>query len=156
MTAPISFNGLASGIDTESIIQKLLDVQRQPITDLQNKNQLLDIKRQAYQDVNTQALAMQNQALNLRLDSTFISRTTSSSNENSVTATANLGAVKTNHQVKVLQLAQEASVSSSRYLSQASLVGSNSVGINQLGSANNLNAPGAGWIRGVPYRVWGR
>jgi flagellar capping protein FliD len=148
MTAPISFSGLASGVDTESIIKQLLDVHRQPITRLQDKTTLLNLKREAFRDVDTQALNMQNQALTLRLESTFLTRSASSSDESKVKATAAIGASKTTHRVKVLQLAQEASASSQRYLSQARLLGTNTIGINQLGGANNLNAPGSGRIRG--------
>ncbi len=147
-SSPISISGLASGIDTESIITKMVDAKQIPITRLQNQQELLALKREAYRDVNTQVLALQNEALNLRLDSTFITRTVESSDDGIVRATASLGTAKTNHRVKVLQLAQEASVSSNRYYSQASLIGSNTVGINQLGSTTTLNAPGAGRLIG--------
>ncbi|MCE5272254.1 flagellar filament capping protein FliD [bacterium] len=148
MASPISISGLASGIDTESIISKMIEAKQVPITRLKNEQDLLSIKRDAYRDVNTQVLALQNEALNLRLDSTFITRTVASSDDGIVRATASLGTAKTNHRVKVLQLAQEASVSSNRYYSQASLIGSNTVGINQLGSTTALNAPGAGRLIG--------
>lgn len=148
MASPISFTGLASGVDTDAIISKLLELRRQPVKRLTNRLQLLDIKRNAFRDVNTQTLALQNEALNLRLDSTFISRSVTSSDTSSVRVTAALGAAKTNHRVKVLQLAQEASVNSNRWLSRARTIGSNTVGITQLGTVNNLNAPGAGRILG--------
>ncbi len=148
MASDISISGLASSLDTESIISKMLEARQAPITRLENKQELLSLKREAYQDVNTQLLALQTTALSLRLDSTFIARTAKSSDEGIVSATASLGTAKTNHRVKVLQLAQEASVSSNRYFSQARLIGSNTVGINQVGSTATLNAPGAGRLRG--------
>ena len=37
MPSPITFGGLASGIDTNSIIDKLVQVERQPITTLQQE-----------------------------------------------------------------------------------------------------------------------
>src|SRR5262249_24054273 len=36
---PITFGGLASGLDTNTIIDKLVQIERQPITDLQTKIQ---------------------------------------------------------------------------------------------------------------------
>jgi len=148
MTAPISFTGLATGIDTDSIIKQLLDVQRRPITRLENKTEILSLQREALRDVNNQLLNLQNEALNLRLESTFSSRTVSSSDESKVQATANFSAAKTTHRVKVLQLAQEATVNSHRYLSRARLIGSNTIGINMIGGTSRQNSPGAGRIKG--------
>ncbi|GAI29868.1 unnamed protein product, partial [marine sediment metagenome] len=148
MTAPISFTGLATGIDTDAVIQSLLDVQRRPIKRLQGKSEVLALKREALRDVNNQLLNLQNEALTLRLESTFSSRTTSSSDESKLQATATFSAVKTNHRVKITQLAQEAIVNSHRYLSQARVLGTNTVGINILGGTSRTNAPGAGRIKG--------
>ncbi|HLA41586.1 MAG TPA: flagellar cap protein FliD N-terminal domain-containing protein, partial [Candidatus Glassbacteria bacterium] len=148
MTSPISFTGLASGIDTQAIIDALLESQRAPITRLQNKSQVLGVQREAYRDVNTQLLGLQNETLSLRLESTFSNRTASSSDESALKVDASFSAVKTTHRVKVLQLAQEAIASSQRYLSQARLLGTNTVGINLLGGSTRANAPGAGRIKG--------
>ena len=142
MASDISISGLASSLDTESIISKMLEARQIPIKRLENKQERLSLKREAYQDVNTQLLALQTTALSLRLDSTFVARSATSSDDGIVRATASLGTAKTNHRVKVLQLAQEASVSSDRYFSQAKLIGSNTVGINQVGSTTALNEIG--------------
>ncbi len=148
MTAPISFTGLATGIDTDAVIQSLLDVQRRPIKRLQGKSEVLALQRETLRDVNNQLLNLQNEALTLRLESTFSSRTASSSDESKLQATATFSAVKTNHRVNITQLAQEAIVNSHRYLSQARVLGTNTVGINVLGGTSRTNAPGAGRIKG--------
>jgi len=148
MTAPISFTGLATGIDSDSIISQMMELQRQPIQRLENETQLLELKREAFREVNTQLFNLQNETLNLRLESTFSSRTVSSSDDSKVRATASFSAAKTNHRVVVHALAQEAAVTSHRYLSQASLLGSNTVGINQVGTTTRVNAPGAGRLIG--------
>ena len=148
MTAPISFTGLATGIDTDAVIQSLLDIQRRPIKRLEDKTEILAIQREALRDVNNQLLNLQNESLTLRLESTFSSRTASSSDESKLLATATFSAVKTNHRVEVTQLAQEAIVNSHRFLSQARVVGTNTVGINVLGGTSRTNAPGAGRIKG--------
>jgi len=148
MTAPISFTGLATGIDSESIITSMVEAQSQPIQRLENQAILLELKREVFREVNTQLLSLQNETLNLRLESTFSSRSASSSDENKVQATANFSAAKTNHRVIVHELAQEAAVTSHRYLSQAKLLGSNTMGINQVGTTTRVNAPGAGRLIG--------
>lgn len=148
MTSPISFSGLATGIDTDSIIQQLMDIQRTPVTRLENENNLLALKRDGLQEVNTQLLSLQTETLNLRLESTFSSRTVKSSNDSLITASADFSAAKTTHRMKVTQLAQEAVVNSNRYLSSVSLLGTNTLGINQVGGTSRLNAPGSGRIVG--------
>lgn len=148
MASPISFSGLSSGIDTESIISQMLEVQRQPIQRLNEKTELLGLQREALREVNTQLLSLQNMAMNLRFESTFASRTVNSSDSGKVNATATFAAARTTHRVMVHQLAQEAVVTSDRYTSQARLLGSNTVGINFLGGENYLNSPGAGRIEG--------
>ncbi|MBN2290211.1 MAG: flagellar filament capping protein FliD [Candidatus Glassbacteria bacterium] len=148
MASPITFTGLATGIDSESIITQMVDLQRQPITRLENQSVLLELKRESLREVNTQFLSLQNETLNLRLESTFSSRSVSSSDESKVRATANFSAAKTNHRVIVHELAQEAAATSHRYLSQASVLGSNTIGINQVGTSTRANAPGAGRLIG--------
>ena len=148
MTSSISFSGLATGIDTDSIIQQLMEVQQVPITRLENESNLLALKRDGLKEVNTQILSLQTETLNLRLESTFSSRTVTSSNDNLITATADYSAAKTTHRMKVTQLAQEATVNSNRYLSTVSILGTNTVGINQVGGTSRLNAPGSGRIIG--------
>ena len=149
MTAPISFTGLASGIDTNQIISQLLSIQQKPVDAIKDKNEILAVQRQAYQDVNTQLLSLQTQTLPLRLESTFTSRSAVSSDESKLTVSAGYGAAKTSHRVEITQLAQEAIVNSQRYLSQAQLLGTNTVGINILGGTTRANAPGAGRIKGA-------
>jgi flagellar capping protein FliD len=144
----ISFSGLATGIDSDSIITSLIERQRLPIERLENEAQLLDLRREALREVNTQLLELQNKSLNLRLESTFSSRTVSTSDDSKVTATASYSSAKTNHRVTVNTLAQEATASSDRYLSKAMMLGSNTVGINQVGSSSRVNALGAGRLIG--------
>ncbi|MEA2064025.1 MAG: flagellar filament capping protein FliD [Gemmatimonadota bacterium] len=148
MTTPITFTGLASGMDTESIISAQMENARIPIQRLENESALLGLKQEAFREANTQLLNLQNESLNLRLESTFSSRIATSGDPSKVQATVAASAAKTNHRVTVHSLAQEASVNSQRYLSRASILGSNTVGINALGSVKRINAPGAGRLQG--------
>ncbi|MFN3367732.1 MAG: flagellar cap protein FliD N-terminal domain-containing protein, partial [Exiguobacterium mexicanum] len=56
MTTPIRFGGLASGIDTESIIKQLMTVERIPVDRLDQKKQLTTWKVDAYREVNRSLL----------------------------------------------------------------------------------------------------
>jgi len=42
MTSPIRFGGLASGIDTDTIIKQLMQVERVPVDKLEQKKQVTE------------------------------------------------------------------------------------------------------------------
>ncbi|WP_274362527.1 flagellar filament capping protein FliD [Paenibacillus thermotolerans] len=52
--------GLASGIDTDSVIKELMKARRIPLQKLQNKNKLLEWKREDYLDMNSKILDYRN------------------------------------------------------------------------------------------------
>lgn len=53
MASPITFGGLASGIDTNSIIDKLVQVERQPIISLQTEKAQANARKQLLGDIST-------------------------------------------------------------------------------------------------------
>ncbi|MCA1026806.1 flagellar filament capping protein FliD [Cytobacillus kochii] len=86
--ANFRIGGLASGLDTESLINDLMRVQRVPIDKLSQKKQTLEWQRDSYRDINLKLASFRDMTLNMRLQSSFLSKITSSSNSNKVTATA--------------------------------------------------------------------
>lgn len=106
---PIQIPGLASGLDTNSIIQQLLAIDRQPIVHLTNRQQQL--QAQVGQLQSTQS-GLQNLVLAAQsLGSPALwatSQTASSSNPSLVTAAVTSGAGVGGHQVGVSQLANSA------------------------------------------------
>lgn len=86
--ANFRIGGLASGLDTESLINDLMRVQRVPIDKLSQKKQTLEWQRDSYREINLKLASFRDMTLNMRLQSSFLSKITSSSNSNKVTATA--------------------------------------------------------------------
>lgn len=102
------FGGLASGLDTKSIIEATIAAYQKPMDALQDKRDDLDFQRTAFRDLNDQLYKLQQVSLALRLESTFRSKIVKSSDESIVTATATAEAQRGTYTVKVTSLAQAA------------------------------------------------
>lgn len=71
----IGFGGLASGIDTDSIVKDMMKVQRLPIDRMNQKMQMLEWQRDAYRAMNTQITDFRSNDLSkFRLQGTFMSQ----------------------------------------------------------------------------------
>ncbi len=108
----IRAGGLASGLDTNGIIEKLVENAKEPIYRLDNKYHLLTLEKTTYKDISSDLTAMKNNIFNLKLESTFKSKTISSSNTSIASAKATSAAAKGTHTIEVLQTARNASVTS--------------------------------------------
>ncbi|MDR0453328.1 MAG: flagellar filament capping protein FliD [Deferribacteraceae bacterium] len=108
----IRAGGLASGLDTNAIIEKLVEVAKEPIVRLDNKYHLLTLEKSLYKDINNDLTAMKNNIFNLKLESTFKSKTVLSSNLSVANAKVTSEAQKGIHTVEVLQTARNASMTS--------------------------------------------
>ncbi len=61
----ISIGGLISGMDTDSVISKLLDIQKKPISLLQNKEADFKVKLSAYSTLQGSLESVKTAARNL-------------------------------------------------------------------------------------------
>lgn len=117
----LRFSGLASGLDTESMIQKLMEVERIPLDKLYQKKQLLEWKKDDYRDVTNLLRGFKDDyfdvlkpASNMTSSSVYKMYSVTSSDESVVTATANADAAEVSHSItQIRSLAQAATVSSS-------------------------------------------
>ena len=101
--------GLASGLDTQSLVSALMEAARQPIYRLQQKRQLLEWKRQELREINLSLYNLRNgPALKLSLESTFNARVAASSHEAVLTAAAAAGAPLASYTVTVESVATAA------------------------------------------------
>ncbi len=117
MTTPIRFGGLASGIDTDSIIKQLMTVERIPVDRLGQKKQLTTWKVDAYREVNRSLMTLRNAAVDLTLSKNFYARTATSSDSGRISVTANPSSGSTSLQVtSVDRLAKSASTFSSEII----------------------------------------
>ncbi|MHC4515687.1 MAG: flagellar filament capping protein FliD [Planctomycetota bacterium] len=111
-TLGINFTGLASGIDTDSIIKALLAVERRPITLLQQRKTSLQSQKSLFGDLNSRLEALQDAVKAIRTSGEFLEFTAGTDTDEFLTASAGPGAAKGTHTVEVLQLAQGKVISS--------------------------------------------
>lgn len=88
MTSPIRFGGMASGIDTDSIIKQLMKAERVPVDRLEQKKQLTEWKRDGYREVNRSLLALRTSAVDMIFSRNFYAKTATSSNDSKVSVVA--------------------------------------------------------------------
>jgi len=101
----IRFGGMASGLDTESIVKQLMQVQRMKVDRYAQQKQTLEWKREDYRDINTKLLTLRNTVFDLQLESSFMGKKVTSSDESILKATAKNTAVEGRFEIVVKQLA---------------------------------------------------
>ena len=102
----IKLSGLASGLDTESIIEQLMEAQSYKKTKLVNKQTKLTWTQDKWKELNTKIYALYTEQLSkLRLQSTYQTKSATSSNEDKVTVTAVATAASGQHTMSVSQIA---------------------------------------------------
>ncbi|MCC6933876.1 MAG: flagellar filament capping protein FliD [Deltaproteobacteria bacterium] len=114
----VSFSGLASGIDTEALIQATLDARRIQQQPMKNTKAFNDQETTAFQEFNTKLLSLSSNLLGYT--TAFgggVTKSVSSSNSDAITATAAAGAPTTSTQITVNQLAKSALLSFGDYFS---------------------------------------
>ncbi len=112
----ISFGGLASGLDTNAIIDALMEVQRRPILAAEGRMFVQDEKRQALQQVGGSFSTLLGTLDSLRKTSTFTTQGTSvlaqTVDVGKVQASSNGSAPLGSFDVDVLQIATSTRVRS--------------------------------------------
>ena len=86
-TGTISSLGVGSGLELQSILEQLKEVDKQAITRKENDVAELEVQLNEFTVVNNKLLSMKSTALDLSLSSTFLTRTVTSSSESAFTAT---------------------------------------------------------------------
>lgn len=102
MTTRIS--GLASGMDIDSLVKKMVSAQQAKIDQDKQKVQILEWKQESYREVNLKLLALRNTISDLKLPSIFTGKKTKSSNESVIQSTATAEAANGTYIVKVNSL----------------------------------------------------
>lgn len=97
--------GLATGMDIDELVNKLMTAERIPLTKMQQDRTTLTWTRDAFRDVNLKLTELDNMFLDMKLSKTYHSKTISSSNENAISATATAGASNGTYKISVSELA---------------------------------------------------
>ncbi|MCC6443738.1 MAG: flagellar filament capping protein FliD [Armatimonadetes bacterium] len=123
MGSLFSVSGLASGIDTDGIIEKAMALARRPALRLQSRQADLTTQLAAWQDFNAKLLNLQAQANNLNTAAAFSPIKAASSDQAVAIATASSEAVPGTYNIAVSKLAQFHKISSGVYADQSSALG---------------------------------
>lgn len=114
----IGLSGMISGLDTDAIVKAMVSAQQTKATKIENKITLNKWTTEAWSSLNTKIYSFYTKyASKLRLQSSYMTRSASSSNESIVKATAGSTAAVGTHSLQIKQLA------SSQYVTGAKLSG---------------------------------
>lgn len=102
----IGLSGMISGLDTDSIVKAMVSGQQLKATKIENKITLNKWTTDAWSGLNTKIYSFYTKyASKLRLQSSYMTRTAKSSNENAVTASAASSAAVGTHTLQIKALA---------------------------------------------------
>ncbi len=107
-----SVSGITSGIDFNQLIEQLMQIERQPITRLENKKNEYNQKVSAYSELSTKLSNLMSALESLKTTSSFYVRSASSDDTTVVEATASSGASPGNYTINITQLAQSHKIAS--------------------------------------------
>lgn len=130
-TGSISSLGVGSGLELQSILDQLKEVDQQAITRKESEVDALAVQLNEFTVVNNKLLTMKSAALDLSLSSTFLARTVTSSSESVLTATVADGTVAQSTAVAVARIATK-----STWMSDGKAASTTSV--NATGSSQNF------------------
>lgn len=141
--ATITFGGLATGLNTQAIIEGLVAVERRPITLLKNQQAKLQEKTKLYQDLSGKLAALKTAVTKLSTTANFFIKTAKSSKEDVLVATASSSADTANHNVTVSALARSSTLASAPFSDTATtVVGTGTLAITVGATTTNIAIDG--------------
>ena len=105
-TGSITTLGLGSGLELQSILDQLKEVDKTQITRKENTKTSLQKEIDAYNSVNAKLFAMKSDALSLSLESDFLKNTVTVTDEEIASATVNDGISAASFSLEVTQKAR--------------------------------------------------
>jgi len=139
----VSFTGLATGLDTASIVAKLVELRRRPVYRLESRKELFQNQLDALASLKTKLLALQEAASRLDTLGEFNALGATSSHENLLTATAGHSAAPGIYDIIVNSLATSRKDISQGYTSPDQVVGQGTISFNVGGEITSVSL-GAG------------
>jgi flagellar hook-associated protein 2 len=129
----LGLTGLASGFDTESMIETITKAYQAPIDSLAIQKQTLQTKKDAWGDVNTRLANLLTALSNLKLSATYKAHTVTSSDDTKVIGTATTAAATGTYTIEVSQIAKAHKIASDRLDVEGSGTALNLSGTFQIG-----------------------
>src|SRR5699024_12745454 len=97
--------GLATGMDTEQLVDKLMAAERMPLDRMEQNKTKLTWERDGFRDINMTLLELDNMMLDMKLSKRYISKSVSSSQESEVTVNASMSSANRTDSIQVNELA---------------------------------------------------
>lgn len=132
----ITSQGIGSGLDVETIVSKLVAVERQPVNDLKKRADTLQTKLSAFGKLQSNLSTLRDAAAKLNNLDTWGANLSSSSDTSAVSASTSQSSVAGTYTARVTQLANAQSLTSGVFANASSTVGKGSLTI-ELGSWNS-------------------
>ncbi|MFT7700033.1 MAG: flagellar hook-associated protein 2 [Candidatus Krumholzibacteriia bacterium] len=145
----VSFSGLATGLDTGSIVSQLVELKRFPIYRLQNRKSQFEDQIKALSTFKTKLLALQTAAQNMDTASEFSALKSSTSDEDVITAKASKDAAPGSYIINVTQLATAQKDSSQGFDDKADSIGSGTLSFTVDGEATEIDLVGFTSLEGL-------
>ncbi|WP_319588647.1 flagellar filament capping protein FliD [uncultured Desulfobulbus sp.] len=117
--ASITFGGLASGIDTDSIITQLMNIEKKPLTRLENDKSYLNTRLTAFSNFNTKLKALETAIEDLDSTNKFRSYSATLASEEYFSIQTSSSSKAGSYNVEVVNLAQVQKTASVGYASSS-------------------------------------
>ncbi|WP_060668028.1 flagellar hook-associated protein 2 [Oceanobacillus caeni] len=101
-------SGLATGMDTESIINDLMKAEKIPLDKMEQDKTKIEWQRDKFREINTLRQKIDDMAFDMQLSKTYNTKIVNSSQENVVTATGSPKSPEGAYKIEVTQLATSA------------------------------------------------
>ena len=106
--------GIISGLDTHTLIDQLMQIERQPIATMEARRKIYTHRKNLWNEINTSLFNLKNRAYELTKGNNFEKMSAISSDENVATAKADKKALPGTYRIEVSNLATNHSVSGNR------------------------------------------
>jgi flagellar hook-associated protein 2 len=155
MSGPITFSGLSSGIDTGSIVTQLVNIEKQPMVNLQTQVQAAQTRQGILSTLSSQVSTLQNALSNLTTQSGIEGATATADSGAPFTATASSGAALGNYNIVVSQLAQTQRTYSNAFAnaSTAGVAGTGTLGLSMGGSSAKITISSSDSLNSIADKI---
>lgn len=128
--------GLASGMDTDSIVKDMMKIQKMPLDKLMQQKTFTEWQQEATRDTNLSMTNLRTSASNLRLQSSFNSYSATSPTPESFTVATTANAMSGSYQVQVTSVASAAKLNSANSITNSA--GTAAKSTDQIGVAGRI------------------
>ncbi len=149
----ISFSGLATGLDTASIVDQLVEIKRAPIYRLQDDTKSYQNQITALDTLKTKLLALQTAAQAIDTANEFSSLAASSSDDTILGVTAGTDAAAGSYDIVVNSLATAQKDISQGYDSTSTSVGEGIISFTVNGTTTDLNLTGFNSLESLKNQI---